>query len=248
MPGVRGAEQFTVGVWTAGWFIVIGVLYIMAAKERSLFYLLGTYAGICFGYTPGLALRIFPWDMPILLIYTVFVLLFVHRRYRWLVALLAVGMGFKETAGVLCLAFLFTQQPWRQRLNLFFSAVVLCAAAKAAIDLYAHAGIPLFTMETEHEFGSRIGTSYLVDNLVTLSRGRVLLVNGGMLLAFLLLPAPDRPARAMKAIAAVFLAALLLFGLIHEFRIFFEMIPLALYSLAITVFRSNPLRPPEADG
>jgi hypothetical protein len=44
----------------------------------------------------------------------------------------------------------------------------------------------------------------------------------------------------MKLIAAVFVICLMVFGLIEEFRVFFEMIPLALYSLGIMIFGPDP--------
>ena len=123
---------------------------------------------------------------------------------------------------------------------MFLGAAAVCTAVKVAIDLYAHAGIPLFTMETVYAVGVHTGTPYYHYNLNTLARPLVFLVNGGTLLAFLILPAPDRPARAMKLIAAVFVICLMVFGLIEEFRVFFEMIPLALYSLGIMIFGPDP--------
>lgn len=246
LPGVRTAKQFTVGLWTATWFFAIGLLYIFSCGERSLFYILGTFAGVCFAYIPGLLSRIYPWDMPVIFIYTASVLLLVRQRFAWLLALLMVGMGFKETTGVLCLTLLFINAPWKRRLRLSALAVALCLVMKIAIDHYTHADIPIYTMETVYTYGEAKGTTFLAYNLYTLSRLHVLLVNSGTLLAFLILPAPNRTTLALKAVACVFVTALLVFGLIDEYRIFFEMIPLALYALGTAIFGDDTYKESES--
>ena len=51
------------------------------------------------------------------------------------------------------------------------------------------------------------------------------------LLAFFLLPTKDEKIRSMKYIALAFLLGNLFFGIFNEYRIWFEMIPFALYAI-----------------
>lgn len=224
--------EYTVAAWSAFWFWIMGVLYITLERRRAVFFLFGTTAAILFAYVPGL-LRIYPWDMPILCIYTAGLLLFLRRQYRWLFALIALGVGFKESAMVLCLAFLFTEEPRKRRISLFALSLAACCTVKLALDLYVHMPIPFFSMETSTANGEA-GTSLFVQNLHALKNLRLepLLVNSGTLLALFLLPARNRGMMGIKVMSAVVIGANLFFGIIAEYRIFFELIPFALYFLA----------------
>ena len=70
-------------------------------------------------------------------------------------------MGFKETAGILCIAFLFTEMPWKQRLAMFFASVIFCIAVKFAIDLFVKEPISHFTMEG---VGTNLAFSHIAPN------------------------------------------------------------------------------------
>ena len=71
-------------------------------------------------------------------------------------------------------------------------------------------------------------------------QGAPLFINAGTLLAFLLLPHATRTLVAFKAIALAFIAGNFLFGIITEYRIWFELIPLALYGLEQAVRADAP--------
>lgn len=90
--GETEALQYTVAFWSASWFVLTGLLYILAAHNQSVFYLFGLFAAIAFGYRPQVA-QVYPWDMPIIFIFAAFVLLLSRKRYWWLLILLPVGMG-----------------------------------------------------------------------------------------------------------------------------------------------------------
>jgi len=102
---------------------------------------------------------------------------------------------------------------------------MLCFAVKVAIDVYTNSPRPFLTME--------IGRTdpYFWSNMGRLAFLLPFLVNGGTLLAFFLLPSYDKTVRALKGLAAVFVIGNFSFGIITEYRIWFEMIPFALYSL-----------------
>jgi hypothetical protein len=228
--------QYTVALWTGFWFMIIGLLYIFVGKGGSILYLFGTGAALLFDYTEH-AKYIYPWDMPALLIFTVFVILYANRKYWWIFALLPLGMGFKETTMVLCFSFLYCEMPEKRRVLIFGISLILCMMVKIAIDIYVQNPIPFFTME------HNIEPTYLEDanvmrNLRCLIEQHFLplLVNGGTLLAFLILPSLNKTMRAFKIISLPFLIFILVFAGIGEYRVFFEMIPFALYSLTTSFF------------
>lgn len=248
------ALEWTIASWTALWFALLGLMYVYAAGRRSVFYLFGTFSALLFAYTPNVE-RIYPWDMPIAVIFTAFVILYARKKY-WLIAgLLPLGMGFKETTAVLCLAFLFAEQSWKRRLVMLAVSLSACLAVKTAIDIYVDVPIPFFTMEYVAGGGGQDPTEFnLLENLKGLLDLDLLplLVNGGTLLAFMLLPSLNRTMLALKLVSLVFLAGILLFGRIRESRIFFEMIPFALYALELFSYGEScldrPLRPERVDG
>ena len=49
--------KITVGLYTGIWAFLTNVLFICGFKRRSLFYMLGVFAAVTFGYMPGIVLR-----------------------------------------------------------------------------------------------------------------------------------------------------------------------------------------------
>lgn len=227
--------ELTVGLWTAGWFILTALLFVFSFKRRSLFYVLGIYAGISFGYMDldrtSIDLRLYPWDLPSLFIYTSFLLLFIQKRYLLLLLLIPLGVGFKETSMLLCFAFLFTDLDWRKRLNLILASGVLSLGMKITLDLVTHSPI-FFTMQTEIE-----GVSHLMRNVLSLGGIVPLFINSGTLLVLFILPAAgNKTLHAIRLIAFLFFAGNLLFGIITEYRIWFELLPLSLYAIDLKIY------------
>jgi len=250
IPRIGDPIQLAVGIWTAGWFLLIGVLFIFWLKKYSLFYILGAYAGVSFGYFPiGPSLLsplsknfIYPWDLPALFVFVVFTILFVKNKYRRLLLILPLGVGIKETAIILCLGFLLkdvTGTPWnplkksfwekikKESWILFFASLFLCLGTKIAIDLVVRASTPLMTMEY---YANEIPIPIFLANIRQLSF-YILLINAGTFLVFFLLPSKDNKIRVFKILAITFAVGNLLFGIMAEYRIWFEMIPFALYAI-----------------
>ncbi|MCI0549643.1 MAG: hypothetical protein L0287_01675, partial [Anaerolineae bacterium] len=107
VPVVRSPGELTIALWTAGWFTLLSFLLIWFFKRRSAFYIFGTLAGISFGYLNRLhmAVRVYPWDLPPLFFFTLFLVLFVQKKYWWIFALVPLSIGFKETTLILCSVF-----------------------------------------------------------------------------------------------------------------------------------------------
>ena len=127
--------------------------------------------------------------MPALLVFVLFVFLLARNRFRWLLLLLPLGMGFKETTGVLCLAFLLASELTRRdRWSMFLGSAALCAVAKLGIDTFTRSSSPMLTMETG--LGGESSALYLFQNVSSLNSVIPFLVNAGTLLLPYLLPLP----------------------------------------------------------
>ncbi len=232
LPGTPPALPWTsiaIAQWLALWGLVIGAILLAFQRERALFALVGCYACVVFGYSVGPDLRIYPWDLPALAVFTLFVAL-VRRGTRplWILLTIWLGMPWKETAIVLS-AFPFALALSRREQALWAGAAFAgCVAIKVGLDLATGNSAVGLTMATASFFDE--GPLWWW-NLRQLGTGVPLLVNAGTLLAFLLLPHAGRTLVTFKAIALAFALGNLLFGVITEARIWFELIPLALYAL-----------------
>lgn len=231
--------ELTVGLWAAGWFVLISLLFVFFLKRRSLFYILGIFAGVSFGYMDiertSIDLRLYPWDLPSLFVYALFLLLFIQKRYFLLLFLIPLGVGFKETSMLLCSAFLFADLDWKKRLQFLVISGALSLGMKTALDLVTHSPI-FFTMQTEIE-----GESHFMRNVFSLKSIIPLFINSGTLLALFILPkAENKTIYAIKLIAVLFFTGNFLFGIITEYRIWFELLPLSLYVIDIHIY-GDPL-------
>jgi hypothetical protein len=221
------------GLYSALWLALVFLVYSFFLREKALIAVLGTFAAVAFGYMPGIADRVYPWDMPALFFYVLFVCLLIRRRSELFLAALPIGVLFKETVGVLALAYLFVEGTRRRRLELFGAALILSVAARAAAGWIAHS-MP----------GSAPSFPLLVANLRFIVTGdfpykewyrwvsfwnHPLLLDAGLLLAFLLHPFRDANTRMLRVLVGVFAVGNLLSGIVFEFRIWFELIPVFLY-------------------
>ena len=224
-------RAFSIALWTSLWFVLIALVYIFFLKRRAVMYILGTYAAITFGYMPKVdTTRIYPWDMPALFIFVIFLFLFLNNEYKWILVLLPLAMGFKETAGVLCVAFLLADGLSRKdKWKMFLAALVLCILVKLGIDVFTRSSSPLFTMETG--LGGAPSTIYLIQNLNSFDALQPFLINAGTLLSFIILSTPDKKIISLKVMAVLFALGNFLFGAVIEYRIWFELIPFALYTI-----------------
>ena len=232
---------YVVGVWTFGWLLLTSSLFIALMRERALLYIVGTFGAIMFAYTPtiGWAL-ITPYELPALFVFACFVSILALGRMPWLVVLVPIGTLFKETALILPLAFLFWKGvPLRRRVTIAAGTFLLALAVKGVVDVVTENPSPILTMTGQYIPDVPHYLSNLQRLLTSDIMRQPLLLNAGLLLALLLLPATDRlVTRAtdhqilmLKTIAVVFVIGNLLFGVLWEYRVWFEMIPLSLYAI-----------------
>lgn len=236
IPMIKRPLELTVGLWTTGWFLLTSSVLVFALKRRSIFYFFGLYAGISFGYMTRLrqSARIYPWDMPALFFYTLFIVLFTNKKYWWIFFIIPFCSGFKETVIVLCLAFLFADVPWKQRIGMVVGSLVLSIAVKIGIDIYTH-GPLFFTMETRLGGEATAGIHFF-ENMWVFKGFLPYFANAGTLLAFIILPIVNKNVLYLKLLAIPFILGILFFGVADEYRIWFELIPFALYAIDTAMY------------
>ena len=235
--GKVDANEFAwrVGVYAACWMLAICLLYMAALRAAALLPILGTYAGVAFGYMPNLTDRVCPWDMPALFFYTVFICLLIRRRLIWLLPLLPVAVLFKETAALLPVAFLFGWGSRRRRIGLFALGLALAGGAKLGANVWTHTAgynpinlklaatnLSFFMMGNfPHEDWYRIDWAFF---------NHPIFINAGFLVAFFIAARGRDPHVPMlRVLALLFIVLTLLCGVIFEYRIWFELIPIGLY-------------------
>lgn len=221
-----------VSLWTAFWFAAVCSLFVFSFKNQAFLYIIGTYCGVAFGYMPGLVLRIFPWDMPALFFFSLFICLLHHHRALFFMPLLPIAVLFKETAIILAVAylFLFPDRRFLYRLQVFTGAVLFALITKLVADIYTGSiNRPLFNpvlFRSNCWFLLRNATPYLA--------------NAGLISAALILPVQKPFGSALKSILLLFLVGILTNAVIFEYRNFFELIPVCLYILCGFVFAVSP--------
>lgn len=233
--------RVAVGRWAAFWLLLTNLTFIIGFGKKSLWFLFGTYAAVSFGYMPGITARIYPWDMPILWFFSLFVLIIYIRQYYWLLLLIPIATGFKETALVVSLSFLFWEKAsLRKRLALFSSVLLASFIVKASIDAITNNPAVLYTMTTQTPDEDLLIIFNLQD-LLKLRLNHPIFINAGLLLSFLLIPIRNREMLLLKAITVCFVIGIFVWGIVYEYRIWFELIPVSLYGLYLYFFPRSGL-------
>ncbi len=250
--------------WVAAWFLLTGILLTVFFKQKALIYILGIYAAISFAYMTGMGVtRVYPWDMPVLFVFCCFIVIIRSKKEPWLALFIPLAVLFKETAIVMIVALLFMKGMTRRGRLIYTGATLVAAlAVKTAVDLITGNPSPLFTMTYRISdlyiiagylrepvtAGFSFKTSRLLENLREITSWQLdtpFLVNAGLLLALFILPFRNRVIVMLKVTALLFTLGILLFGVINEFRIWFEMIPVSLYALDLYFSRphAEPVKP-----
>ncbi len=226
--------------WTAIWYMFSSIILIFTFREKSIFYIFGLYAGISFAYLPGMGItRIYPWDLPALFGFVVLVTLIEKQKLAWLIGFVPIAILLKETIILLVIPFLFwDRKTVKQRLIYLFSTVLLAAICKGLLDVLTKNPSPIVTM-TMTSSPSEFRLLENVESLLRLKSNHPIFINAGLLTSLLLLPYRTKQVISLKLIAITFTIGIFLFGLVIEYRIWFEMIPVALYGIDLELFRPD---------
>ena len=218
--------RLAVGLWTALWFLAICAVLFLMPKDQRLLLMFGTFAGVSFGYTQGISTSIAPWDMPSLFFFTAFLGLWLRGEQRWILFLIPVAVCFKETAFVLAIPLAAALDGSLQRRATKVGLVVLVALGIRHL-IAPGPGLGLTEI---------LDTMRFTENLVVLGEPALnhpFWINAGTLAALFIIPLRDRRVHVIRATCLFFALGMMLFGVIEEYRIWFELIPFALVGLLL---------------
>jgi len=226
-------EQFSVrvGWWVVLWFLAISGLwigYLLDWRLRALA-MLANFSAISFAYLPailgGEATRIYPWDLPALFFMTLALLLIERPAPRVVCALVVfVGMFMKETVGLVFLLPLVRKE-LRTALFLLMAAVAGRLLAKAITGWQP--GFVELVGYCSPEEPNALRIWYNLRYCFQWEHAfHPLFINAGWLLAAPLFM--KKSGRPMLLLMGGFVALTLLCGVIHEYRIWLEAMPMAL--------------------
>lgn len=229
---------YLTSAWTAAWFILSAILLIITFQEKSLLYIFGGYAGISFAYLPGMGIpTIYPWDMPVFFAFTVFVCLLEKEKYSHLLFFIPLSILLKETTILLSLAFLFWGEvPWKKRITHLVGVILLSLILKGGVDIITRNPSPIVTMTVSDAPGDwRLREN--IEFLLRIATNNPLFLNAGLMTSLLLLPHLNPKIYLLKLIGCIFALGIFLFGVVGEYRIWFEMIPISLYGIDLSLVK-----------
>ncbi|MBN2544361.1 MAG: hypothetical protein JXB50_01105 [Spirochaetes bacterium] len=238
---IKDYEKFyvRVGIWTVFWLFLTFLIFIILRKNFSLFYMFGIFAALSIYFVSDEYARVYPWDMPMVFFYSLVILLTVKNQYKWLVLILPIATGFKETAIILPFIFLvWKDASYKKRILYMAVTFLLCIAVKSYFSIITKNSNIFFTMDIE----PNIHKSFLL--IFTSNFNKILFINAGTLFTFFILPTKDLYISCLKVISLIFLICMFIFGHYHEYRIFLELAPFALYGFdrVLFNFKDNDLK------
>jgi hypothetical protein len=231
------------GLYHACWLLLLFVCIIFTLRY-SLFINLGIFAGLMYDFSPTAGPYFFPWDMPAMFFLTLAVLFF-ERRRTWIgVGLVCVGCFFKETVLVSGLLVLFaTHWKWKKRMLAFFGIIVVYALGKKMLTSQLDINESTLSIGNALHFSGPFSPLTLIHNLIenlkalfTPKWNSVIFVNGGTLLAALILGWQKRRLLPYMTVIAAFVIGMFFINPppgIREIRVFGEILPLSVIVLSV---------------
>jgi len=217
------------GLYHAAWLFLLFLLLIRFRRD-ALFIMFGTMSGLMYYLSDPVRPQFFVWDIATMFFFTLACLLYTSRRMGLLMLVVWLGALFKETT--LCCALLILlgeHWPWRKRVMGFVVTVIATLASYKLLMLQYHITGRVFAMNQATNAHDLFFKSVLVDNvhsLFSLGGRHVLFANAGGLLLMLLIPWRNRRDVIFKVLILVFVVGEFFWGIITEFRIWYEVLPL----------------------
>ncbi|MGB7745816.1 MAG: tetratricopeptide repeat protein [Verrucomicrobiia bacterium] len=233
----RGQAEITMdgfqdvfGFYHAAWLFLF-FLVLMVFRRDALWIMAAVFAGLMYNLTdPANPPFYYPWDMPTMLFFTLACLLYNGRRMGLLMAVVWIGGLFKETT--LCCALLILlgeHWSWKKRVAGFVATVLATFTTNKLLMALYGMKAPIFAMNDARHLSDLVWHSVLPNNILTLFRPElrhVLFANAGSLFIILLLPWRNRQDVIFKLLIVTYIIGEFFYGIINEFRIWYEILPL----------------------
>ncbi len=219
------------GSYHATWLFLLFVILILHRKD-ALLIMLGVFSGLMYNLIIPAGQWFYPWDIPTMLFFTWACLLYDKRQLFPLILVVWMGSLFKETT-LCCTLLILLGEHWtlKKRIAGFAITVIACLLTrKLLMAVYGVKTTALALNDAANIHGFLFNTWSLlvnnIDDLFSMNLNHVLFANAGALFLMLLIPWRNRRDVVFKILAVAFIIGQFLCGIIHEFRIWYEILPL----------------------
>jgi len=218
------------GTYQAGWLALLFGLLIRYRPDAVLI-MLGTFSGLMYNFNIPAGSWCYPWDMPSLALFTWAIL--ISKEYYPLIAVAFAASLIKETGATCALLVLLGPWSWRKRIGGFVGLILAFVISRKLLMACGNVQTIFLPFAESTSFFSFIGNSFklFLDNMKALFSFHLnspFFSNCGMLFVMFFLPARKQ----IKLTAAAFFVGQLMFGIIFEFRIWYELLPLGMMQLS----------------
>jgi len=240
--GVWSYTRFSLifaGYHTAWLLLLFGLL--IRFRRDALLIILGVFSGLMFNVAWPSWQYFFPWDLPSMFFFTWAILTYDNSKSILpLIVVVWLGALFKETTLCCSLLILFGEH-WSLRKRAIGFVVTIAAFSIAKKILLVAYAVPVDFFSKDNFFsGLRIRDNF-ADAFTNPGPNHVLFVNAGALLIMMLLPWRTYRQMLFKLVAAVFIAGIVLFARVIEFRVWYEILPLGWILISEAISKSGQL-------
>jgi hypothetical protein len=236
--------QTVFGFYHATWLFLLFLVLILYRRD-ALLIMLGVFGGLMYNLTDTLNPPFYyPWDMPAMFFFTLACLLYDGRRLWPLMMVVWLGGLFKETS-LCCALLILLGEHWtlKKRVAGFAATVIATFAANKFLMTLYGVKAPVLAMNDAPRVIDIIRNTrlfYNLDLLFSLNERHVLFANAGSLI-ILLIPWRNRRDVVFKLLIMSFVIGQFFCGIINEFRIWYELLPLGWMMIADTLLRDRPM-------
>jgi hypothetical protein len=229
------------GSYHAIWLFLLFAILILHRKD-ALLIMLGVFSGLMYNLIIPAGQWFYPWDISTMLFFTWACLLYDKRQLFPLMLVVWLGSLFKETT-LCCTLLILLGEHWtlKKRIAGFATTVIACfLTRKLLMAVYGVKTTVLALNDAANIHGFLFNTWSLlvnnIDDLFSTNLNHVLFVNAGALFLMLMIPWRNRRDVVFKILAMVFIVGQFLCGIIHEFRIWYEILPLGWIVISEAIF------------
>ena len=224
------------GLYHAVWLFLLFLILLFMAED-PVFVMFGCFAGLFYMLTPRAFYYSYPWDIPSMVFFTLSYLLWLRQKYAGMLVVIFFGTLFKETVAVTAFLFFFTHLVWRKRFLYFGIAAVSTCLLKVAVTMAVDGKIEIQTAAvTSHgSSGTYLTMVTGLQEIFTPNVNHFIFLNAGTFLVALFLPMRTQIQKGTKTILIIFFAGQLLAGVMSEFRIMLEVLPVSILYLRRTL-------------
>lgn len=234
------------GFYHALWLFLLFVVLILHRRDALLIMPL-VFSGLMYNFIIPAGKWFYPWDMPTMFFFTWACLLYDKRRFFLLMAVVWLGSLFKETT-LCCALLILLGGHWtlKKRIAGFVTTVIACLLTRKLLMVIYDVNTMFFALNNVGSIDDLIFKTWLVlvgnvQLLFSADLNHVLFTNAGALVIMMLIPWRTRRDVVFKILAVVFIIGQFLCGIINEFRIWYEILPLGWMVISETISNRFPM-------